>query len=119
MKKKIYELLLLSPNLTGREIAKKIGEEKSAVNLFLSKNHDSFSKNDTYHWSVKSFKKVVIEFDPIWIDSQAFETCLSRFPDLFADTSATIEFIFPKKCKFLLIAIAKLLALTNQLVDVC
>jgi hypothetical protein len=116
MKKKIYELLLLSPNLTGREIAKKIGEERSAVNLFLSQNHDSFSKNDTYQWSVKSLKKVVIEFDPIWIDSQAFETCLSRFPDLFADTSATIEFIFPKKCKFLLIAIAKLLALTNQLV---
>jgi hypothetical protein len=42
MKKKIYELLLLSPNLTGREIAKKIGEERSAVNLFLSQNHDSF-----------------------------------------------------------------------------
>jgi len=116
MKKKIYELLLLSPNLTGREIAKKIGEEKSVVNLFLSQNHDSFSKNDTYQWSIKSLKKVVIEFDPTWIDSHGFETCLAKFPDLFADTSATIEFIFPKKCKFLLIAIAKLLALTNQLV---
>ena len=58
MKKKIYELLLLSPNLTGREIAKKIGEERSAVNLFLSKNHDSFSKNDTYQWPSKVLRRL-------------------------------------------------------------
>lgn len=42
----IRELLKDKPGLKGRQIAKNIGEERKAVNSFLSKNLDIFEKDD-------------------------------------------------------------------------
>jgi len=54
MKQQIHQLLLHSPDLTGRQIAKKIGVDKKDVNSFLSKNLDTFTQNDKYQWQVRT-----------------------------------------------------------------
>lgn len=113
MKEKIIQTLCRCSGLTGREIAKKIGEEKSAVNSFLNKHKDTFFQDDEFRWFIRS-SGLVIQFSPGWIDSVKFEDFLSSNPDLFS-SSEPIKFILPKGCNLLLVSISRFLALLNQL----
>ena len=117
MKEIISNLLRSSPGLRGREIAKVIGEDKTVVNSFLSKNLDSFQRNEEYRWYCKSAGEVaetIVELSTGWIDSQAFEALLAEYKDLFQE-SCGIKFIIPKGCNLFIASIARLLALLNQL----
>jgi len=70
----IFGLLEVSPNLLGREIAKKIGKDRKEVNSFLNKNQDIFYQNNEYRWSNKQHKnEFVFEFQKGWLSANAFE----------------------------------------------
>ncbi|MCW8966531.1 MAG: ATP-binding protein [Candidatus Pacearchaeota archaeon] len=117
MEDRIRQLLSSTPDLKGREIAKRLGLERKKVNSFLNKNRDKFQQDDEYCWRVINNSEVVIEFHDGWIDSYAFEQTLLPYPDLFSMQEKTIKFVIPKGCKLLLISIAKFLSLVNQLSD--
>jgi len=111
----IQQILVKSPGLKGREIARKLGLEKKKVNSFLDKNRDTFNQDEDYCWFNIDNDSIVIEFDPSWIDSYLFEQTLLPYPDLFSIHEKSIKFVIPKGCKLLLISIAKFLSLVNQL----
>lgn len=113
MKKAIQGVLGLNPGLKGREIARKIGEDRKKVNLFLSQNKEYFSQNDEYQWFNNS-DETIIEFEPGWTDAESFERQLSEFPDLFS-VDGTLKFVLPKDCNLMLESISRFLALLNQL----
>ena len=113
MKKAIQGVLGLNPGLKGREIARKIGEDRKKVNLFLSQNKECFSQNDEYQWFNKS-DETIIEFEPGWTDAENFERQLSEYPDLFS-VDGKLKFVFPRNRGLLLESICRFLALLNQL----
>lgn len=115
MKEDIRKLLSASPGLLGREIAKSLAGDKSKINRFLHKNRDDFRQDDDYRWYLANPDEAVIEFSSGWVDSQLFEKSLSEYEDLYSSDHSAVKFVIPKGCKFLLVAIAKLLAVANQL----
>lgn len=112
-KEEVVRVLSAEPGLKGREIAKRIGADKTAVNSFLSKNKDIFYQSEEYRWFLRS-SGVIVEFSPGWIDADKFEEFLSSNPDLFS-SKEPIKFILPKGCNLLLESISRFLALLNQL----
>ena len=108
----IFNVLSKHPNLTGREIARKLGKEKREINSFLDKNRDKFHQDAIYQWSNLENNELVIEFPKKWVDADTFETGLAIFPNLF-ELDNTVRFVFNDR--LLLDAIIRLLCLTNQL----
>ena len=48
MQNKIEEILSITPGLRGRQIAKKLGLDKSDVNSYLSKQKEIFFKDENH-----------------------------------------------------------------------
>ena len=94
MKEKIEDILLNEPGLKGREIAKKLGEDKKTVNSFLSKNKDCFYQDAEYQWYLKT-TITDIEFLPGWIDADQYERFLLLCPDLFS-VKGPVRFVLPE-----------------------
>lgn len=117
MKETIIKLLKEKPGLKGREIAKKIGEDKKKVNSFLDKHRKEFLQDDNYCWSLVKTEELKIEFKgKRWIDSNSFETLLQKANSPLDSDCTSIIFVIPEGCHILLDAAARLLALCNQLV---
>lgn len=112
MKRKIEQILNTTPGLTGREIAKKLGEEKKAVNSFLAKHQSVFHQDDDYRWY--NTVETAIEFPAGWVDADKYESVLACHPDLF-NRKGKIKFTLPEGCNLLLEPISRFLALSNQL----
>ena len=116
MLKKILNLLHESPNIKARVIAKKLLLDRSAVSLFLHENTNYFQQDEEFCWSLKT-SILRIEFDSdSWIDCKKFETSLAKGESPLESNSDSIVFVIPKGCNLLLEAIARLMALANQLV---
>lgn len=113
MLKAVSELLDGSPGLKGRQIAKELGLDKSQVNSFLHKNQDTFVKNSNHEWCLIRAQHVEIDFGTGWINEKAFESAIGKLA--YQKDANKITFRFGIDCKFLLIALARFLALANQL----
>lgn len=109
----IFNVLSKYPNLTGREIAKKIGVERREVNSFLDKNRGEFHQDENYKWKNKEQNTVII-FPSGWINAEKYELILKGYSNLF-NAKNIVEFVFEPETKFLLESIARFLALSNQL----
>lgn len=114
MLKVISELLGESPRLKGRQIANALGLDKSQVNSFLHKNQDTFVKNSNHEWCLIRVQHVEIDFSTGWIDDKAFENAVGKLA--YHKDVIKVTFRFGIDCKFLLIALARFLALANQLI---
>jgi len=112
--KEISELLDESPGLKGRQIANELGLDKSQVNSFLNKNQDTFVKNSNHEWCLIWTQHAKIDFATGWIGDKAFENAIDKLT-CHKDANK-ITFKFGIDCKFLLIALARFLALANQLI---
>lgn len=99
--------------MKGRQIAKELGLDKSQVNSFLHKNQDTFVKNSNHEWSLIRAHHVEIDFATGWIDDKAFESAIGKLA--YHNDATKVTFKFGIDCKFLLIALARFLALANQL----
>lgn len=115
MRDSIFGLLEVSPNLLGREIAKKLGKDRKEVNSFLNKNQDIFYQNNEYRWSICE-QDIIINFPSGWISAEQYENILKEYSNLFSLKIGLI-FVFEEKTKFLLESIARFLALSNQLAN--
>lgn len=111
----IDQLLANSTSLKAKEIAKKLGLQKSDVNVFLYSNLDRYSKNDDHQWSRIQYGCRTICLQPKWITSKLLEESLGDGGDIFDGDHKTIKFVFPQGCKLMIDALARLLSLMNQL----
>ena len=116
MKSEIEKLLRDTPKLKGAQIAKKIGADKSVVNAFLYKNTNFFTKDADHCWSLANSNQLTIRFPSnTWITCTAFEDTLKAGASPWDPSVSSVIFVVPERCKILLEAGARLLALCNQL----
>lgn len=114
MIEKIKKLLKKTPDLKARDIAKKLGFDRTEVSSLMHKKKGTiFQQNDAYEWSLVP-DELEITFAGQWVDCSSFENSLAS---LDMDSVQKVKFILPDGCKFFLETIARFLALCNQLVS--
>ena len=119
MLEEITEILRLNQPLKAREIAKHLGEDRSAISAFLHRHTDVFVQDGEYQWSLIQPSELVIEFpETSWLTTEQFETALCSVVSPLESAQSSIIFEFAPKTSLLLDAMARLLALCNQLVEV-
>jgi hypothetical protein len=114
---KIHKILKNNPGLKGRAIANRLNIDKKEINSFLSKNLDSFYKNEEHKWYNVDKDTLKINFPAnTWVDQKTFENILKEYDNPFDVTYKNIVVNIPEKCSLMLISISRLLSLLNQLV---
>ena len=83
----------------------------------IYKNKDKFQVDDKFQWSLIKKNELRIEFENKWINADSFESTLVKFDSPLEVDVERVEFILPVDCKFLLDALGRFLALSNQLAD--
>lgn len=117
MLENIKQILEKTPGLRGREIAKQLGVERRAVNSFLANSSQGLSKDSNSRWYLENHPEHTLHLSHNgWITSDGFENDLQKSGCLHSSESTKIVFKFPKKCKILISACARIMALSNQLV---
>ena len=118
MLKEITEILRDTSGLRGRQIAKKLGKDKKIVNSFLSKNHEGFIKDENSFWHLADdYEQIICLSDQTWVTADSFEEDFRESGCFFEGSASKLTIQFPAKCKILLIAGARIMALANQIVD--
>jgi len=116
MRDRIKKVLRENPGLKGKEIAKKIGEDRRLVNSFLHKNTDYFAQNDNYCWFLAKPSELRVQFEQDqWMNCASFEVSLANSGSPLDHECNSVVFVVPEKCNILLDAAARFLALCNQL----
>ncbi|MFL9897871.1 hypothetical protein PQR71_06810 [Paraburkholderia fungorum] len=115
MKEDVKRVLREEQPLKGREIAKRIGQDRRAVNAFLDTNRDTFTQNDAFEWSILQTSELVVEFPDVdWLTAEDFETALCEHGSPLDSEKQHV--IFKVSSKLLIDALARLLAICNQAV---
>lgn len=100
----------------ARTIASQLNEDKSDISRVLHANQDIFVQDqDEYTWSL-----VLLNIDlgsDCWLTAEDFEDALLQVGSPLDASEECITFIVGKGCKILLEALARLLAICNQLAD--
>lgn len=111
-KEQIIKILRETPGLTGKEIAKKLGVDKSDLNSFLYKHSDGLVQEE---WKWYLVSEYILELSgQSWINEDVFEGDLIAAGCLLGSSSPRCIIKFPENCKILLIAGARIIALANQ-----
>lgn len=114
----IKKTLSTTPGLKAKEIAKKIGAERGDVNSVLYGNTHVFIKDEQHCWSLLASGELLVKFPPTgWLSTDQFEAALKSMPPLLEGSHRWVKFIFAPGTNILLDAMARLLALCNQLVE--
>ncbi len=112
----IDKLLNTTPGLTGREIAKHLGIDKKKVNSFLSRNKHLFNQTDDYKWYQSKNRTFELSFTSnSWMTQDHFEDALCESGNPLDGTYNSAVITFPKSCSLMMVTIARMLSLLNQL----
>lgn len=115
MLKKLQEILKKTPKLMAKHLAERLGLDKTDVNKVLYANKALFDIDADYKWSAIDDDELIVEFQECsWMSSEIFEKSLSGL-EILDGRHSKIKFIVSTDCKILLEALARLLALCNQL----
>ena len=118
MLSKIQKFLLGHPKANAKTIAKKLFLEKSVVNKVRYEHKNVFTCDTEFAWSLLS-KDLIIRFPECsWLTSEIFEHSLSGF-EVIDGPHEKVIFVVAKDCQILLEALARLLAICNQLATKC
>ena len=118
-KLKTQDLVKSSPGIKAKKIATALGMDRKSINSYLHTEADIFLKDDDFGWHLKNLDSLTISLqENCWITCHSFEGTLRSYGSPLDSTHSKIVFIFPKGCKILIEATARLLALCNQLVAV-
>ncbi len=91
--------------------------ETTSVNQFLYRNLDTFTKNADHRWTLASLSELVVEFpDTEWLECDHFEDALSAVESPLESSAPIVVLRLQPDTKVMLDAIARFLALCNQLV---
>jgi len=112
----IDTLLGQVPNLRAKDIAKRLGLAKSQVSYYLhSQKGQRYLQNADYEWSVIHSPRKTLTLSPGWLDGDDFEDNFCQAGSLFDASVKFVEIICSAGCKPMIDAVAKILALANQL----
>lgn len=115
MLKQVANFLTSNPGTKAKTIAASLGLERSVVNRLLHDHADLFEKDADFRWSLVP-TAIRIEFSGgSWLGSWDFEKALKGFSPLDSRQKAVV-FVLDDGSKPLLAFLARLLALSNQLV---
>lgn len=113
---KLLTFLTKQPRTKAKDIAASLNEDKSEVNSVLYEHKDKFSRDEDFRWSVIRQENLRIEFpENSWLTARQFESILVSQRTPWHDDCGSATFVFRNGCKVLLDALARLLALCNQL----
>lgn len=116
IKNKLLALLRKSPGLKAKEIANFLNEERADINRSLYLHSDIFFKDADHKWSLLPTSDLRVELgDHRWLTAANFEDALIAYESPLDSVCATVTFVVAKDCRILLEALARLLALCNQL----
>lgn len=113
---KIERTLLENPGWKAKDIAKELKLNKKEINSFLYENINFFKVDQEYCWTLKKLKFHIEFTSDCWIGCSKFEKALSKLESPLDSNAETVVFLIPKGCNLLLEAVARLMALVNQLV---
>lgn len=112
---KIKRFLTNESGLKAKEIASRLGFDRQAVSRELHANRTDFLQNDAYGWSLAPVANLRVELGPGWINAKQFEESLLVSGCPVALNCESVLFLFADSSRLLLEALARLLALCNQL----
>lgn len=112
----IDKLLKDNPGLTGREIARYLELDKKKVNSYLSNCGDLFHKDAEHKWSQSKSRTFLLTFSAdTWITQDDFENELAKTGNPLDGTYKAATITFPRSCSLMMVVIARMLSLLNQL----
>lgn len=118
MLKRIQAYLRKNPGHKAKAIAADLDAERREVNQVLYAHKDIFTQDTECKWSLVVQNELCIEFgDHRWLTASDFEQALLNVASPWDLGFQTITFVVAKDCRILLEALARLLALCNQLSD--
>lgn len=113
---KTQAILEKNPGQKAKAIARQLGINRSEVNRVLHAHNDIFVKDSVFFtWSLRQLR-IDLGTD-CWLTAEAFESTLQRSGSPLDSITNHVVFVVGDKCQILLEALARLLALANQLVD--
>lgn len=112
----IKKLLMRQPGLMAKDLAKTLNCTKKEINQVLYQNSDQFEVDSEYRWRLATSDGVTIQLHDGWVDCASFEASLAT-ANLDVDSADSVTFFVPGECKVLLEALARFLALCNQLIS--
>lgn len=113
---KLLTFLNRQPGTKAKDLATILGKDKSEVNQVLYAHRDKFALDENFKWSVICPDELRIQFpENSWLKARDFESVLAGYCTPWHDDCSNVTFVFMKDCKMLLDALARLLALCNQL----
>ncbi|MBI4937871.1 MAG: ATP-binding protein [Nitrosomonadales bacterium] len=115
MKNEIEKLLRESPSMKAKDIAKKLQLDKSTVNSFLHAHPEHFKQDENFCWSLNYSELRIVFPADCWVDCTLFERILSETGSPISSHANSIIFVISDGCALMLEAIARLMALSNQL----
>ncbi|WP_114972233.1 ATP-binding protein [Rhodoferax ferrireducens] len=114
--KRIQTILEQTPDQKAKDIANHLRADKTEINRVLHDYPDIFVKDaDAFTWSL-----AVLRIDlgsNRWLTAQSFEESLLAAGSPLDSTCIRVMFVVGERCSILLEALARLLAICNQLVD--
>ncbi len=114
--KKLQILLEKSPGQKARTIASQLNEDRSEVSRVLHAHKDIFVQDqEEYTWSLAALN--IDLGSNCWLTTEDFEDALLQVGSPLDASEERITFVVGERCQIMLEALARLLAICNQLVD--
>jgi hypothetical protein len=114
----LIDLIEKRPGLKAKEIAKILGISTTILNRQFHADKSTFVQDANFNWSLFHKDLLRIEFqDRSWLTATDFEDDLSSYESPLETGCSAVTFVVPEGCSILSDALARLLALCNQLCE--
>lgn len=111
-------VLCKTPGLKARAIATQLGADRAQVNKILHEHKEIFVQDEEFTWSLVAREELRIDLgDHRWLSADDFENALLATTSPLDSACRSVSFVVARDCKILLEALARLLALCNQLAN--
>jgi hypothetical protein len=112
---RIQAFLQANPAQKAKKVAAHLHVTQKEVNQVLHRNKELFVQDESYQWSLVQKNELRVEFAGIWLRAADFEQAILGASSPLESPCGSVIFVFGQGCKILLEAMARLLALSNQL----
>lgn len=114
----VRDFVSQNPGLKARTIASRLDVERSTINALLHANKDTFHQDESSCWSLVPPAELRVEFGvdgKTWLTAKDVEKLLSKAGSPLDSPCQRVVFSLKKGSRMMLDALARLLALSNQL----
>ena len=112
----VRDFVCQNPGLKARTIASRLGFERPVVNALLHAHKDTFQQDEASCWSLLAPGELQVEFGgKTWLTAKDVERLLSKAGSPLDSPCQRVVFSLKASSRMMLEALARLLALSNQL----